>query len=59
MAIRVAEMNFHSGDPIAESFKGLFHRIEDLGYAISMSQEAKDHIADEGFDEAFEFDKED
>jgi ATP-dependent Clp protease ATP-binding subunit ClpC len=33
--------------------KGLFHRIEDLGYAISMSQEAKDHIADEGFDEAF------
>ena len=33
--------------------KGLFHRIEDLGYSISMSQEAKDYIADEGFDEAF------
>src|SRR6056300_1646278 len=33
--------------------KGLFTRIEDLGYGISMTQEAKDFIADEGFDEAF------
>jgi ATP-dependent Clp protease ATP-binding subunit ClpC len=33
--------------------KGLFTRIQDLGYAITMSQEAKDFIADEGFDEAF------
>ena len=33
--------------------KGLFQRIEDLGFTISMSQEAKDYIADEGFDEAF------
>jgi len=33
--------------------KGLFTRIQDLGYEIAMSQEAKDFIADEGFDEAF------
>jgi ATP-dependent Clp protease ATP-binding subunit ClpC len=33
--------------------KGLFTRILDLGYGIEMSNEAKDFIANEGFDEAF------
>ena len=33
--------------------KGLFGRIEDLGYGITLSDEAKSFVADEGFDEAF------
>ena len=33
--------------------KGLFVRIEDLGYGITLSDEAKSFVADEGFDEAF------
>ena len=33
--------------------KGLFLRIEDLGYYITLSDEAKSFVADEGFDEAF------
>ena len=31
----------------------LFRRIEDLGYSITLSEEAKDFVADEGYDEAF------
>jgi ATP-dependent Clp protease ATP-binding subunit ClpC len=31
----------------------LFKRIEDLGYGVNLSEEAKDFVADEGFDEAF------
>lgn len=33
--------------------KGLFSRVADLGYQISLSEEAKDFVANEGFDEAF------
>ena len=33
--------------------KGLFTRVADLGYQISLSDAAKDFVADEGFDEAF------
>ena len=33
--------------------KGLFSRVAELGYQISLSEEAKDYVADEGFDEAF------
>lgn len=31
----------------------LYGRIEDLGYSINMTDDAKDHIADKGFDEKF------
>jgi hypothetical protein len=30
VAVCVADMNFHSGDPIAESIKSLFHRTFNL-----------------------------
>ncbi|MDC1530490.1 ATP-dependent Clp protease ATP-binding subunit, partial [Schleiferiaceae bacterium] len=33
--------------------RSLFGRIQDLGYHINLSDEAKDFVADEGFDEAF------
>ena len=33
--------------------KGLLSRVAELGYKISLSEEAKDFVADEGFDEAF------
>ena len=33
--------------------KGLLSRVAELGYEISLSEEAKDFVADEGFDEAF------
>jgi len=33
--------------------RSLFGRIEDLGYGIVLSDEAKSFVADEGFDEAF------
>ena len=33
--------------------RSLFGRIEDLGYGIVLSDEAKGFVADEGFDEAF------
>jgi len=33
--------------------KGLLSRVVELGYKISLSEEAKDFVADEGFDEAF------
>ncbi|MFN9801090.1 MAG: ATP-dependent Clp protease ATP-binding subunit, partial [Bacteroidota bacterium] len=31
----------------------LFHRITDLGYNIKLSEEAKDYIAERGYDEKF------
>ena len=31
----------------------LYHRIEELGYGIKLTEEAKDFIADKGFDEKF------
>ncbi len=33
--------------------QGLFERVKELGYTINLSDQAKDFIADEGFDEAF------
>lgn len=33
--------------------KSLFERIEELGYHIKLSNEAKDHIADKGYDHAY------
>jgi len=33
--------------------RSLFGRIQDLGYHINLSDEAKDFVADDGFDEAF------
>ena len=33
--------------------KSLFGRIEELGYHIKLSQEAKDYIADKGYDSAY------
>jgi ATP-dependent Clp protease ATP-binding subunit ClpC len=33
--------------------KSLYGRIEELGYHIKLSQEAKDHIADKGYDIAY------
>ncbi|MFY8137321.1 MAG: ATP-dependent Clp protease ATP-binding subunit, partial [Flavobacteriales bacterium] len=31
----------------------LFHRVTDLGYNIKLTDEAKDYIADKGYDEKF------
>ncbi len=31
----------------------LFHRVTDLGYAIKLTDSAKDHIAEKGYDEKF------
>jgi ATP-dependent Clp protease ATP-binding subunit ClpC len=31
----------------------LFHRVTDLGYAIKLTDDAKDHIAEKGYDEKF------
>ena len=33
--------------------KSLYGRIEELGYTIKLSKEAKDHIAEKGFDSAY------
>ncbi|MBL4668838.1 MAG: ATP-dependent Clp protease ATP-binding subunit, partial [Flavobacteriales bacterium] len=33
--------------------KSLFGRIEELGYYINLTQEAKDYIADKGYDSAY------
>jgi ATP-dependent Clp protease ATP-binding subunit ClpC len=33
--------------------KSLYGRIEELGYEIKLSQEAKDYIADKGYDQAY------
>ncbi len=33
--------------------KSLYGRIEELGYSIKLSQEAKDYIADKGYDSAY------
>jgi len=33
--------------------KSLFSRIEELGYLINLTQEAKDYIADKGYDSAY------
>ena len=33
--------------------KSLFSRIEELGYHINLTQEAKDYIADKGYDSAY------
>ena len=33
--------------------KSLYARVEELGYKINLTQEAKDHIADKGYDSAY------
>jgi ATP-dependent Clp protease ATP-binding subunit ClpC len=33
--------------------KGLFGRITDLGYSVAISKQAKDYVADQGYDEEY------